>query len=271
MQFVSTIGAASGKLGGLVASQGRHGAQMRIARPARQPRSVSQQNARAQTGSLAAAWREISQAQRLSWDTLAANVLRTDALGQRFQLSGYALFVSCNRNLETIGVNHLLTAAPNVPSFPALATFSATPLYTSPTPPYFLSGFTLTYGPAVTIPWAGVIRASAALSPGRGNVRPSDLRIIAALNPVPSESTAVYTDWVAIWGVPLPSGQITFALNLVDPISGLVGAAVRAVTSYSYTPTPAPTPGTVTVEVEGVTIAEIPDTYIQVEGITVAN
>jgi hypothetical protein len=30
-------------------------------------------------------------------------------------------------------------------------------------------------------------------------------------------------------------------------------------------------PGTVTVQVEGVTIAEIPDTYIQVEGVTVAN
>jgi hypothetical protein len=77
--------------------------------------------------------------------------------------------------------------------------------------------------------------------------------------------------WQAVYGTYPPAGTITFELSLVDPISGLVGAAIRAATRYSYTPTPAPTPGTVTIQVEGITIAEIPDTYVQVEGATVAN
>jgi hypothetical protein len=77
--------------------------------------------------------------------------------------------------------------------------------------------------------------------------------------------------WQAVYGTYPPAGTITFELSLVDPATGLVGTAVRATASYSYTPTPPPVPGTVTVQVEGVTIAEIPDTYIQVEGVTVAN
>jgi hypothetical protein len=97
------------------------------------------------------------------------------------------------------------------------------------------------------------------------------LRVIQAGVMWPSEPYGVLALWQAVYGTYPPGGTITFELSLVDPISGLVGAGVRAATSYSYTPTPAPTPGTVTVEVEGVTIAEIPDTYIQVEGITVAN
>jgi hypothetical protein len=116
-----------------------------------------------------------------------------------------------------------------------------------------------------------VLRASAALSPTRFNIRSSNLRVIQAGVMWPSEPYGVLALWQAVYGTYPPAGTITFELSLVDPISGLVGAAVRAAASYSYTPTPPPIPGTVTVEVEGVTIAEIPDTYIQVEGITVAN
>src|ERR1035441_5754835 len=98
MQLVSTYGAASGKAGGLVASHGRAGAQLRVHHLNRQPRSPSQLQARALTGSLAPAWKALTPTQQRSWAQLASTISRTDRLGQSFHPSGYTLFVSCNRN-----------------------------------------------------------------------------------------------------------------------------------------------------------------------------
>jgi hypothetical protein len=96
------------------------------------------------------------------------------------------------------------------------------------------------------------------------------LRVIQAGVMWPSEPYGVLALWQAVYGTYPPAGNITFDLSLVDPASGLVGAAVRAAANFSYTPTPPPIPGTVTVQVEGQTIAVIPDTWFDVEGQTVA-
>ena len=266
MQIVSTIGPASGSTGGAVASRGRIGQQLRAGRPARQPRSSSQQNARALTGSLAALWRALTPAQRQTWNELAATCPRRDRLGIETALSGYSLFVSCNRNLLTIGAAAIRTAAPSVPSIPPLASLAAVATYTGDPGSLILSGFALSYSPPVPLPWAGVLRMSAPLSPTRGNVRPSDLRVVAALNPLPSQALAVMTGWTAAWGAPLPSGQVTFSLNLVDPLSGFAGPAVRAVASYATTVLNPYIPGTITVSFEGTPEATLTNQVIEFGG-----
>src|SRR5271157_6009994 len=130
MQIISTIGAASGSAGGIVASVGRIGQQLRINKPARQPRSSTQQQARALTGSISAIWRLLTDAQRNGWSVLALACPRRDRLGQSHTLSGYALFVSCNRNRLTLGVTAPLVTAPALPSIPPLASLAAVPTYT---------------------------------------------------------------------------------------------------------------------------------------------
>jgi len=266
MQIVSTIGPASGSTGGAVASRGRIGQQLRAGRPARQPRSSSQQNARALTGSLAALWRALTPAQRQTWNELAATCPRRDRLGIETNLSGYSLFVSCNRNRLTIGVTAPLLTAPALPSIPPLASLAAVATYTGDPGSLILSGFALSYSPPVPLPWAGVLRMSAPLSPTRGNVRPSDLRVVAALNPLPSQALAVMTGWTAAWGAPLPSGQVTFSLNLVDPLSGFAGPAVRAVASYATTVLNPYIPGTITVSFEGTPEATLTNQVIEFGG-----
>src|ERR1039458_3312665 len=167
MQLVSTYGAASGKAGGLVASHGRAGAQLRVHHLNRQPRSPSQLQARALTGSLAPAWKALTPTQQRSWAQLASTISRTDRLGQSFHPSGYTLFVSCNRNLLTLGVGILRNAPAAAPSFPPLAWLTAAPLYASLDLPPILAGFAISYGPAVPLPRAGVLRGSAPLPGAR--------------------------------------------------------------------------------------------------------
>ena len=266
MQIVSTFGAASGRAGGFVASRGQAGQQLRAGRPARQPRSNSQRQARALTGSLAALWRGLAAAQRQGWAALAQTCPRRDRLGQSHALTGYALFISCNRNRLTIGVYAPLLTAPALPSIPPLASLAAVPTYTGDPGALVLSGFALTYSPPVPLPWAGVLRMSAPLSPGRGNVRPSDLRVVAALNPLPSDALAIMTGWTAAWGAPLPTGQVTFALNIVDPLSGFAGPAVRAVASYTSAVLNPYIPGTITVSFEGTPEATLTNQVIEFSG-----
>jgi hypothetical protein len=263
MLIVSTIGAASGKAGGLVASHGRTGQLLRAGRPARQPRSSSQQSARALTGGMASAWRSLATADQSAWSALASCVARTDRLGRSFHPSAYALYVSCNRNLATLGLPPLSGAAPSVPSFPALLSLSATPVFLDPDSLSPLIGLTFNYSPTVSQPWAGVIRASAGVSAGRGNVRPSDLRIIAALNPLPSVPVDLFAPWVAVWGMQPPIGQITFSLNLVDTRSGFASASIRATLAYTGVSLNPYVPGPILIEFNGTPEAVIPNEVIE--------
>ncbi len=181
-------------------------------------------------------------------------------------LSGFALFVSCTRNLYTVGVYAPLLTAPALPSIPPLASLTAVPTYTGDPGALVLSGFALTYSPPVPLPWAGVLRMSAPLSPGRGNVRPSDLRVVAALNPLPSDALAIMAGWAAAWGAPLPAGQVTFALNIVDPLSGFAGPSVTARIGYASTVFNPYIPGNITVSFEGTPEAVLSGQVIEFGG-----
>jgi hypothetical protein len=252
MQFISHLGAVSGHAGGFVASHGRTGQQLRARTMHRQPRSVSQQAARALTGQLASVWRSLTAAQLHSWSALAARVLWRDAQGTTFTPSGYALFVSCNRNLLTLGLPLLTTAAPSWSPLPQFTSFTASAQLSSPTPPAFLQGFNLAWAPFPGAPLCGVLRASAALSFGRGNVRPSDLRIILPMSPCFADGAFIFNSWIAAWGAPPTSGQVTFALNLVDPLSGFAAPPVYAVAGFAAEYANPYIPGNITVEFNAV-------------------
>lgn len=263
MLVIATNGAASGKAGGFVASHGRAGAQFRAQVINRQPRSASQQQARALTGSLAPAWRALTNAQRQGWSQLASSVLRTDALGQEQPLSGYTLFVSCNRNLLSIGEAAIIAAPPAPPAFPAIAAFTAAALYTAPPPENFLSAFALAWTPAALSPFAGLVSASAALSPTRGNVRPSDLRIVAALNPLPLSGVNLLATWITAWGAPPPNGTVTFSLTLLDPASGFASPAVRATAPINAALPNPYIPGDILIEINETPVAVLTDQVIE--------
>ena len=173
--------------------------------------------------------------------------------------------------LLTIGITEPLCAAPAASSIPPIYGFTATPVYAAPGAARNLTDIALSTAAPLPPNFLPVLRASAALSQTRAYIRPSNLRVIQAGVTWASQPYSALALWQQVYGTTPPGGTITFELSLVDPVSGLVGAAVRAATTYNYTPTPPPIPGTLTVEVEGQTIAVIPDSYVEIEGDVVAN
>jgi hypothetical protein len=272
MQYIGLTGSlSSGKLGGLVGSRGRSGSQLRARIIPRQALTVSSSEARAITGGLPGLWRKLTPAEQNTWADLAQSIPARDALGQLLTLSGYALYIACSRRLITIGVTEPLCVAPAASSIPPIYGFTATPIYAAPGAAQSLTDIVLATVAPLPPNYLPVLRASAALSQGRANIRPSNLRVIQAGATWGSQPYSALALWQQVYGTTPPGGTITFELSLVDPASGLVGAPVRAAATYYPTkPTPPPVQ-TLTVEVEGETVAVIPDSYIEVEGNTVAN
>jgi hypothetical protein len=271
MQFIGlTSSSVSGKMGGLVGSRNRSGSQLRARIIPRQSLTVSSSEARHITGGLPALWRMLTPAEQQSWAQLADSVPVRGDLGQSVTLSGYALYIACARRLITIGITEPLHAAPATPSIPPIYGFVATHLYSLPGASGGLEDIQLTTESPLPANFTPVLRASAAVSAAKGNIRASDMRIIQTGVMWPCTPHGVLAAWKTVYGTLPPAGTITFELSLVDPISGLVGAAVRTATSYSFAPTTPPTPGIVTIQIEGVNVAVIPNTYVELDAVEIA-
>lgn len=270
MQIEPTLGTASGKLGGVVASHGRAGAQLRAHRLNTQPRSSSQQQNRALLAALGRAWRSLNAQQRSSWQTLAQSVTLVDNISRTYHPSGLALFTSCNRNRLAIGLSELLLAAPAVPSTPAVAGFEASALYDTPEPPHYLVGFLLSFDTISEPGTTALIKATGALSAVKSNIRPSDLRNIQTFPADAESSLTVWPTWSAIYGTAPTIGTVTFTMQLIDNLSGFSGPSVRASCGYTASiPSPTP-PGTLLFEVNGTPVAAVPGGTVEVGGILVA-
>lgn len=92
------VGAASGKLGAMVASHNKGGQYMRArVTPSGAVPTPEQSVVRNAVSSLASAWsQELTQDQRDGWANYALNVPGTNALGDAIQLSGQNWFIACN-------------------------------------------------------------------------------------------------------------------------------------------------------------------------------
>jgi len=268
MQFLGLTGALySGKLGGLVGSRGRGGAQLRAHIVPRQVVTQRSSAARAATGQLPALWRLLTDAERASWAQLANTLPVRDKLGQQSTLSGYALYIACARRLLTVGLTAPVGSAPAAPSIPAISGLQAQPVFRGSTPQTGLLDVELSTFEPLPTALSPLLRASAAVSPGRGNIRASDLRIIEAGTLWPVNPHSVLAQWAAVWGTCPPAGAITFELALVDPISGLAGAPVRASAIFGYGQTIIETETSYTLEDNGVPIATVTEQTLEIDNV----
>jgi hypothetical protein len=92
------VGAASGKLGAMVASHNKGGQYMRArVVPSGRVASAAQAVVRNAVASLAAAWGSIlTDEQRAGWSEYALNVPGLNALGDSIQLGGQNWYIACN-------------------------------------------------------------------------------------------------------------------------------------------------------------------------------
>lgn len=270
MQIISILGTASGKAGGVVATRGRAGAQLRARPKPAQPRTPAQTNARALTGSLPAAWRSLTFAQRAAWAALATTVTAKDRLGQAHPYSGYTLFIKLSRQLASIGLYPPNPTPQPTPAFPPTQFLSATALYAGSSPGIYLSGFAIFADNADATTLIPTLSATAALSQAKANIRASDLKVIAQSWPVITDPGSALTAWLARFGALAPPSVITFQLVLTDPVTGWTSTPLLVTTPLIlYAPQPT-IPGLLTIQVETTTVAQTPNTYIKVSGSTVA-
>lgn len=106
---MSSIGitAISGKAGGSVYSRNRGGEYIKNFVMPTNTITQARQAVRAIFGSLASAWRTLTQSERNTWIEQAPNYLRTNAFGDKKQLQPNALFVGQNTNLLNAGLSQI--------------------------------------------------------------------------------------------------------------------------------------------------------------------
>lgn len=184
-------------------------------------RSTGQTAKRQQFSSLSAQWRGLSQAERDSFNSGAANFPQTDNLGQTVFLTGQQLFVRLNANLLLIGASQI-TSCPSPTSFDVLA-------YTSLTATADDGVLSLAFSPTVPTGFAMVVRATAPVSPGKDFVPASAFRYLQTVAAAATSPQALTTAYATVFGaITGAAGQKIFVeMFLVEVASGLAGIPVR--------------------------------------------
>ena len=93
----------SGSYQGVTSSRNRYGQYVRSRATPVNPNSSAQGTVRARLSENAIAWRALTDAQRAGWESLGAQMTRTDSLGQSYALNGFSAFCSVNNNLLAAG------------------------------------------------------------------------------------------------------------------------------------------------------------------------
>jgi hypothetical protein len=233
MKYIGLLSsAASGKLGGIVASHNRGGTYFRHHAVPVQPRTPAQTLVRNQLQGFSSAFKNLTQAQIAGWNALALTVTLKSKLGTTYNPTGQQLFVSCNKHLAAINITALLSNAPTIPSIPGFTSFTV-----ATTSSYgYTTAITGTYTPSPSASFGIELRASSALSAGRTFVGKSQFRTLSGYNPANTLPTDLLTPFLAKFG-PLPSsGMIAYELRYIDPASGFAGAPIRATVSFQQTP-----------------------------------
>ena len=105
MKYIGLLSsAASGKLGGIVASHNRGGTYFRHHAVPVQPRTPAQTLVRNQLQGFSSAFKSLTQAQIAGWNALALTVTLKSKLGTTYNPTGQQLFVSCNKHRAAINI-----------------------------------------------------------------------------------------------------------------------------------------------------------------------
>lgn len=230
MKYIGLISsAASGKLGGIVASHNRGGTYFRHHSIPVQPRTAAQRLVRNQLAAFSSAFKALTAAQIAGWNALGSTVTLKSKLGTTYNPTGQQLFVSCNKHLAEIGITTQLSTAPTIPSIPGITAFSLS----QTTPGDTVTTITPSISPALPSNFGIVLRASSVQTTGRTFIGKSLYRSIAGYNPATSLPGNLFSAYTGKFG-PLPqAGIISIALKYVDPASGFAGPEVTATTTFS--------------------------------------
>lgn len=128
IKFTAIVAEMRNSIAGTTFSKNRYGNYARTKVTPVNPQTAYQQDQRQLLSSLSASWRALTQAQRDQWTAQAQNYQRTDIFGDVKVLSGQALYVGLNINLERAGEARIDAPLSPVES-PQLAVTAMTAVY----------------------------------------------------------------------------------------------------------------------------------------------
>jgi hypothetical protein len=203
----------SGSSAGMTSSRNRFGQYRRTRATPVNPRSASQAQTRSRMSANAALWRTLSGVQRAGWTDLGISMVRSDALGQTYSLTGFQAFCSVNNTLASSGTVGILAA-------PALITPAA--LLTA-----ILTATAATLSLAFTgTPLGAGVKIQVFASPQRsaGRQFEGDFRQVfvgAAASASPSD---IFTAYSAKFGTPVVGNRIF--VSAVATVGGFRSGAI---------------------------------------------
>lgn len=218
--FTAVVADMRNKLNGTVFSKNRYGAYARTKVTPVNPQTVAQQNNRNQLATFSAAWRGITQSQREGWISAAANFPTTDIFGNAKILSGNALFVGLNKNLDTVGVAQI-DDAPTPVALPAITALSLAAAEGAGT-------VAVTFAPTpVPADFAFIVYATPNVPPGRLFVK-NLYRTVTVLDAAATSPAAIGVAYAAIHGAPVAGQTIFIKVVAVSKTTGQSGVPVYA-------------------------------------------
>ena len=193
----------SGKRGLNVSQNGAFGQISRALAIPSNPRSPRQMVVRSNLSRVAAAWRALTEAQRVAWMAAAKEAKSNTRLGQNGPLSGFLLFSKINCTLAQFGQERV-TTPPAHPQFPDLAPQN---LVITNTDGAVALKLTCPTSPGENT----IVRASAPLSAGRQTC--SDFRVLGTC-PAPAQGSANITSlYTARYGEPPVGKKVYIQVN----------------------------------------------------------
>lgn len=208
--FTAVVADMRNKLNGTVFSKNRYGAYTRTKVTPVNPQTTFQTSVRQNFGNTSASWRGLTQAQRNGWIAQAEFFPIIDIFGNSKILSGQALFVQVNRNLNTAGQS-AITAAPTPGAIPAWFASTAT---SAP------AGATLLNVNVATVPagWTAVVATSQQVTPGIGFAK-NLFRVLGDFTATASVITLT-TAFNARFGAPVAGNKIFFRTYIISNTTG---------------------------------------------------
>jgi hypothetical protein len=147
---------------------------------------------RGRFGAAAAAWRSLTEAQRLQWSTQAPLVDLVDTLGQTYNPSGPQLYSSVNLNRGITG-QATVSVPPIVDTPPALTSASLAAAGGTPS-------LAFTFAGAIAVGDFLIIEATAPSSAGRNFFSRSEYKQIAILDSSDTSPADILAAYVAVFG-----------------------------------------------------------------------
>ena len=213
---------ARGKVGGHVFAKNRNGAYVRTKVTPGNPQSVAQSFVRANFTANSQAWKGLTVAQRLAWNSAVSNFIGTNIFGDSKTLSGFQLFVRLNNNLRFVAETPL-TTPPLPTAVPGFLTFSVAVANAADT-------IIFTFTDPIAATEQTIISATPPQSAGKSFVK-SEFRMITIADNTVVTTDDLKTEYQAVFGAqPAVGTKVFFKMQQVNIATGLKGATIYAET-----------------------------------------